>query len=124
MSEQSGKPRISGQGAVTNPIDHPFQPGVEVAIVSRSFNGDVSYRKAVVAKVHKNGNFTLEGGEGRQYRPWSTAWINPRQWVGRPTGANRSSAGIELLTDELQEQAEATQRRHEFRKLVDRLDRG
>jgi hypothetical protein len=108
---------------VTSPIDHPFQPGVEVAIVSRGFGGDVSYRNAIVAKVHKNGNFTLNDGANQQYRPWATAWANPRRWTARPTGEITSNPTIELLTDELQKQVDATNRRNEFRDLVKRLDR-
>ena len=52
--------------------DHPFQPGVDVALVARYYyDNSVSYRLAKVAKVYKTGRFVLEGNK-RQYKPRPT----------------------------------------------------
>lgn len=57
------------------PEQHPFQPGVKVAVVSRARFGDsVSFREAVVAKIYKNGNFCLEGS--------AQQWCPERAYLG------------------------------------------
>jgi len=53
-----------------NKTDHPFQPGVEVAL--RTVTHDpwsIWETGKKVAKVHANGNFTLEGSS-QQWRPF------------------------------------------------------
>jgi hypothetical protein len=74
--------------------EHPFKPGLEVAIVNRHFG--FSMRRATIAKVHKTGRFTLVGDERQQWSPSrfnpSTAWRAAQAW---------DQAAVELITPEL-----------------------
>lgn len=53
----------------TSKTDHPFQPGVAVALFSGGW-GPPRPVKRVVSKVHKTGNFLLEGSD-EQWRAFT-----------------------------------------------------
>ena len=98
-------------------IDHPFTPGLKVALVHRPrYGGEVSYRPAMVAKVYKTGKFTLEGSN-QQYRP--------EQWRGKWTAYETGSARIlqvELITPELEAEAALSARRGSFRAMQRQIE--
>lgn len=101
---------------------HPFQPGVEVALVDRyQWGGGVSYRTAKVAKVHKTGNFTLDGDTRQQYR--AHEWDS--EWIATKTGGSGYERGprIEMITDNLIAEARNSNRRAKFRNAVEHLSR-
>jgi hypothetical protein len=105
------------------PDEHPFQAGLEVALVFRSSYGDrVRFEIKKVAKVLKNGNFRLEGSP-QQYRANCSTWSSGAVWTARPTGPSsyQQVSRIELLTDKLREEAAASTRREKFRNLVEKL---
>lgn len=67
--------------------DSPFQPGAEVAIqVQIGWHAPHSFTRGRVAKVHKNGNFTLEGSP-RQWRPYAPSTYEPF-WRAGARGPN------------------------------------
>lgn len=84
----------------SNLADHPFQPGVKVAVVDRSrglrmyrAGGCYIYRASVVT-VHETGRFVLAGGGDVQWRP--------RKSYSGWTGFRRDShERVELITPEL-----------------------
>jgi hypothetical protein len=100
-------------------MDHkesPFQPGIVAAKVHRdSFSAYASFKKVTIAKVYKNGNFVLVGSP-QQYRP-SRHWD---KWVGVQVNGY-SGDRIEILTDELREEAAQSERRREFSEIVKSL---
>lgn len=106
---------------MTEPTDHPFQPGVEVAIVTRNYNG-TSYSLSKVAKVYKNGNFVLEGNN-QQYRA-SRGWLDSERWEATATGSSYGAhARVELVTDKLREEVTATIRKNHFKNVIYALNR-
>lgn len=94
--------------------DSPFIVGAEVAIVSRSnWTSDVTYRKARIANVYKNGNFLIEGspqqwkpGNGKAYRTGERGYIYDH---------------IEPLSHQLEEEVRKTRLRQSFFRERDRI---
>lgn len=82
--------------------DHPFQPGVRVAVdeTSRFNSGPRQYREDFVEKVYKNGNFTLKSAPGQQWHAWSNSTSATR--TGDSTTYLRRS--LKLWTPEIDEQ--------------------
>lgn len=101
---------------------HPFQPGVEVAIVKRSDWGGTSYSCAKVAKVHKTGRFVLEGSN-QQYCAQNGMW-GDIGWKGHATGGSpyQHSRRVELITDKLREEVENTDRCNRYLRVVEKFD--
>ena len=65
--------------------ESPFIPGAKVAIiVNNGFEMPISYRAGIVAKVHKNGNFVLEGNL-QQWRPYPPGGYQ-KYWNAITTG--------------------------------------
>jgi hypothetical protein len=76
--------------------DNPFKPGAQVAIqMQGGWRAPHSFKLGRVAKVHKNGNFTLEGSP-QQWRPYAPSSYE-NFW--RAGGAG-SSAGVLWIVDE------------------------
>lgn len=76
--------------------ESPFQPGAEVAIqVQIGWRAPYSFTRGRVAKVHKNGNFTLEGSP-RQWRPYAPSTYEPF-WRA---GARGSGDGVLWIVDD------------------------
>lgn len=66
--------------------ESPFKVGTEVYKVRRSNWAETGiYQSATVAKVYKNGNFTLEGSN-QQWKPSQTYHDGGRSWGAYPTG--------------------------------------
>lgn len=105
---------------MSDETNHPFQIGVEVALVTRNYTG-VSYSIHKVAKVHKSGRFCLEGSP-QQYRPENGRW-GGEGWSATATGSHSSYSKIELITDKLREEAASTKRRSKFKNIVYNIDR-
>lgn len=87
----------------------PFVVGAIVAVRSGGYYRD-DWRKGVIAKVHKNGNFVLDDGP-QQYRPWGN-------FKGASaTGTSRYKNTIEPCGPEIEEELKEAQelRRHEAR---------
>lgn len=65
---------------------HPFQPGVEVAVMSAYDDG--RFTKTKVAKIYKNGNFVLEAEnyKTQQWKASSRKWsVEDEIWEANPT---------------------------------------
>ena len=76
--------------------DSPFQPGVEVAIqIQGGWRAPYSFRRGRVAKVHKTGNFTLEGSP-QQWRPYAPSTYEPF-WRA---GARGAGDGVLWIVDD------------------------
>ena len=59
---------------------HPFQPGVRVAVCSGGrFGRAREWREDFVHKVHKNGNFTLKSDPKQQWHTYSDRASNRQQ---------------------------------------------
>ncbi len=101
--------------------NHPFQIGVEVALVTRNYTG-TSYSIHKVAKVHKSGRFCLEGSQ-QQYRPQKDRWGDSSGWSATATGSHSAYSKVELITDKLRAEAAATKRQNRFKNVVYNLDR-
>lgn len=87
---------------------HPFQPGVKVAIATHDRHGDYrGIRVGVVFKVHKTGRFTLEEDSRRQYRvrqelknPWRSRDAEATHiWRACPTKPSYNSPTIEVWSE-------------------------
>jgi len=102
---------------MTNTEQHPFQPGVKVALVRRVGNS-VSYATVEVAKVHKTGRFLLVGGD-TQFSP-SKPSHEGDIWTAHSTGhlSNRSFSFIQLETEDLKAAAAKTRLENRWRKAV------
>ena len=63
-------------------VEHPFQPGVEVAVLSG--HNHQNFKLAKVARVYKTDKFVLEGDAQR----WKArqSWRDDRRWYAEPTG--------------------------------------
>jgi hypothetical protein len=87
----------------------PFIPGVRVAVEQYG-----RYAEDFVAKVHKNGNFTLRGDPRQQYRSYQTVYSGNR-WHARQTGGGYYHKSV-LLWDE-ETDAEIKAKLDEVRRL-------
>jgi len=76
--------------------ESPFQPGAEVAIqIQGGWRAPHSFRLGRVAKVHKNGNFVLEGSP-QQWRPYAPSSYEPF-WHA---GARGAGNGVLWIVDD------------------------
>ena len=76
--------------------ESPFQPGTEVAIqVQGGWRAPYSFKFGRVAKVHKSGNFVLEGSP-QQWRPYAPSSFE-NFWRAGATG---SGAGTLWIVDD------------------------
>lgn len=107
------------------PDEHPFQAGVEVAIVNRGYSESVTLTVRKVAKVLKTGNFRLEGSD-QQYAAscWNKNDPDP-QWFAHSTGNSGYSyrTRLEPLTDKLKAEAASSDRKKKFREIAETLSR-
>lgn len=101
--------------------EHPFQPGVEVALVTyQRYGNGMSFKRAKVAKVHKSGRFVLEGST-QQYRAYRDYWGNG--WEGIATGNSLYLDKVELITPSLLERVEETKRRRAWYDTFHKFER-
>lgn len=101
--------------------EHPFKPGVEVALVTYGrWDNSVSFTRVKVAKVHKSGRFVLEGST-QQYRANYNYW--DKIWNGHATGDSLYSPDVELITPYLLKRVKDTERRYEWRNTFRKLER-
>jgi len=100
---------------------HPFQAGVEVALVTRN-NGDTRFTLGRVEKVHKTGRFVIVGSS-QQYRAGKDTYS--KMWQGRQSGGSSfyGRTYVELVTDELRQEAANTLRRARFLDTVFTFDK-
>ena len=99
---------------MTNETDHPFQPGVEVAVISRpSFGRGVSYRLAKVARVYKSGKFVLEGST-KQLRPHLSPW-GDKEWSA---SSSDYKVKVEFVTEALKAEVAAYELERRFRYAI------
>lgn len=113
---------------MTPKTDHPFQPGVEVAIRSTSNFSFSTWTTAKVGAVYKTGNFVLAGDTRQQWRPSSEGgWGDA---PGRPcayeTARSYSCKTLYLLSDAKNEMMKdrAEQKRYvRLSKIRDRINR-
>ena len=89
--------------------------GTEMVVVDRMLTGGYgAIRK--IAKVHKNGNFTLEGSP-QQYRPSSIM-------TGNSTGGIWSMTTVKVVTDDMRAKITEGYRYGEaYRKVYNALDK-
>jgi nitroreductase len=101
---------------------HPFQPGVKVALVTRSGSGAiVDVREAIVKALSMTGNFTLDGGK-QQYRACYRFY--DRTWEGVETGGSSfRTARVEMITDALKAEVAHARRTRRFMKMQNALGR-
>lgn len=86
---------MSAAGRVVTSQASPFIPGARVAIlVQNGWRAPASFKRGLVAKVLKSGNFTLEGSpqQWRPYPPSSSGW--EKWWHANATGASGASLRI------------------------------
>lgn len=93
--------------------NHPFQAGVTVALLTSGW-GKPRPVKRVVAKVHKNGNFILEGNP-EQWKPYGTDWAVR---TGRNTWDRDS---LQVWTVEHDEMLKASDRFIQWRRAVEKI---
>jgi len=107
---------------ISEETNHPFQPGVEVALVTYPrWGGYPTFTRATVAKVRKDGRFILDNGP-QQYRPYhNTFYID--KWEGKPTGDNIYAATVEIITQKLLDEVNAGKRKRAFQNAVEKLSR-
>ena len=108
----------------------PFVPGAKVAI----FRSQGPLRPATVSgqkvdKVHKSGNFVLEG-DSQQWRPYAPNGAYTPYWTAAPTGDRGFSFGSVTLriwdesTDAgIQEAIGAMRRQAKFHRILTRIER-
>lgn len=93
--------------------DHPFQPGVRVAIREPHGFDAYQYIECFVEKTYKTGRFTLKGGNGQQWRPneqwdgdgepprWIADVAGPRSWGRMFLWDDRTDAEIRANNDRI-----------------------
>lgn len=99
------------------PADSPFKPGARCALR----RGESYTEEVFVDRVHKSGNFTLQGRGSQQWRPFSSGWSGEARWSAHETG-NHGWCGYRtsLLLWDATTGAEITAAR-EKQRLRDRL---
>ena len=88
-------------------VEHPFQPGVEVAVLSG--HNHQNFKLAKVARVYKTGKFVLEG-DAQQWKA-RQSWRDDRRWCAEPTGQSTWSRHVAqvVLNDETFQTEHATE---------------
>lgn len=102
---------------MTEEGEHPFKPGLEVAIVNRRYS--FSIRRATVNKLHKSGRFTLTGSS-QQWKASLSGW-GDKTWFAWSTNSRWDSDCIELITPALMKEAEGHALVRRGRKAIDRM---
>ncbi len=112
---------------MTPKTDHPFQPGVAVAIRNTSHHSFSTWITATVGKVYKTGNFVLVTDPGQQWRPTTfSRWGKPARHCAYETARAYSRKTLYLLSDVKEEMAEdraASIRHTRLMKVRDRIQR-
>lgn len=102
--------------------DHPFKPGLRVALTSRYSD---TPREGFVDKVHKSGRFTLVGST-QQWRPSRFGWSDGQvEWSAHATGDNWDREGVRVWdaeTDKAVAQEALADRVAAVRKRLERFD--
>ncbi len=112
---------------MTPKTDHPFQPGVEVAIRATSNFSFSTWTRAKVGAVYKTGNFILAGDSKQQWRPSNEGgWSTPSKACAYEAARNYSRKTLYLLSDVKEdiEKDRAEQKRYiRLTKIRDRINR-
>lgn len=99
--------------------EHPFQPGVEVVLVRYPNFGVPFIKKGRVAKVHKSGNFTLDG-DPQQYRAGKS--YAEAEWCGNATGRSYHSMTVYLRSSKWDAEIAKQALTSEFFSIIRKLD--
>jgi hypothetical protein len=102
----------------------PFIPGARVAIVQNNgFNIPTGYRLGIIAKVHKTGNFVLEGST-QQWKPYRPSGYE-KYWNAVSTAQSRGRLRIwnEENHQEIETTIENANRAIRFTTACNALDR-
>ena len=102
-------------------LNHPFQPGVRVAVKIGDY--DAQYREDFVLKIHKTGNFTLRSAPQQQWRAFTSY---DDEWYAARTGdQRRDRTRIQIWDDStdgaIRDSITAIARRKRFRAALDTL---
>lgn len=100
--------------------ESPFIPGTDIGIVRWSEGVIVHLRRDKVAKVHKNGNFTLQSDLKQQYQVRShyDATEHGVVWSARETGNNFSRNSIKVWDAKFQTDVDASTARRDLRQKL------
>lgn len=85
-----------------NTTDHPFQPGVIVAVKipgARFSYTPPSWREDEVLKVHKNGNFTLKSDPKQQWRGHAASRWGMEDRIASANSTGSHHGTLHLLSD-------------------------
>ena len=100
--------------------DHPFQPGVEVVLVSSGWSG-TRITNGRVAKVHKTGKFTIEG-RAQQYRARRT--YDSDGWRGDAAGDSYSLPTVHLASPKWDAEVAKINLQNRFSALLKAINEG
>jgi len=104
--------------------DSPFQVGTEVAIqIQGGWRAPYSFKFGRVAKVHKSGNFVLEGSP-QQWRPYAPGSYE-NFWRAGATGSGSSVLWIidDSTRNKIVEQNKKAKRYNRYAKAREVIDR-
>lgn len=114
---------------MTDKTDHPFQPGVRVALRQGHEEPFYAYSEHFVEKAHKTGRFTLKGSR-EQWRPTRVhRWTDePARHCAFPAGRHFLHRPVIFLWDdetdaEIRKGVDAGQRRQRFIAVQNQIER-
>jgi hypothetical protein len=91
--------------------EHPFQPGVIIAVISDFGSNTRITLTAKVDKVYKNGNFTISSDDykNQQWKPykWTDRPWKAEKTVTRGENHSRYAPHIRIVDDQLREEIRA-----------------
>ncbi len=111
---------------MTAKTDHPFQPGVEVAIRTTTHGSWSLWATSKVEKAYKNGRFVLQG-DTQQWRPSDTMGRNEgeRMACAHEAGDNTWSRRMLFLLSDVQDEIKKDRakqtRNNRLHKIRDRI---
>lgn len=106
--------------------ESPFVAGLEVVVIRNyRFGAGLTYTRGRIAKVHKGGNFRLEGSE-QQYRPRLSGFGTGTGWSAYLTGDQKYAAwwvSIDIMTPAFEQKIAACARSVEYQDLATTIER-
>lgn len=96
--------------------EHPFQAGVDVALVTRS-KVLVAFSIVKIGKVYRTGRFILEG----ETHQWTPSLNAAGEWIATDGGTSR--VNIEMVSDRLLAEVATSDRLSQFRRIQGDLAR-